>query len=193
MSDVRRGLSDSTDGALVVAVGRYSQDALAELYRRHAGSVLALAKRMLGDRERAEEVVQEVFVRLWNEPTRFDPGRGSLRSFLLAQTHSRAVDLLRADAARRGREERDARRTATGAYDLELEVADLVLGDQVRVALGALDPEERDALQLAYFGGHTYREAARILDAPEGTVKSRIRAALTKLRRELTAAGVNQP
>jgi RNA polymerase sigma-70 factor, ECF subfamily len=188
---MERDLSDLSDAALVVAVGRFRQEALAELYRRHAGAVLALARRMVGDRERAEEVVQEVFVRLWNEPTRFDPGRGSLRSFLLAQTHSRTVDLLRADTARRAREERDARRAATRAYDLEREVADLVLADQVRDALRVLAEDERAALQLAYFGGHTYREVARILDQPEGTVKSRIRSGLTKLRRELSE--VTQP
>ena len=82
-------LEDFSDAALVLAIGRWREDALAEAYRRHAGSAFALARRLLGDRELAEEVVQEVFLRLWNRPDRFDPERGSLRSYLLAQTHGR--------------------------------------------------------------------------------------------------------
>lgn len=189
MPDVDHGLREASDAALIVAVGRWRQDALAEVYRRHAGAVLAVARRVLGDRERAEEVVQEVFVRLWNQPDRFDPGRGTLRAYLLAQAHGRTIDLLRADTSRRSREEREARRMATRDYDLELEVADLVVAEQVRGALGALTDSERQAVQLAYFGGHTYREVAQLLGEAEGTVKSRIRSALVKLRRELVESG----
>src|ERR1700686_2354934 len=105
-------LQDLSDGALVVAIGRWREDALAESFRRHAGAVFALARRLLQDRATAEEVVQEVFLRLWNSPDKFDPERGSLRSYLLAQTHGRAVDLVRADTSRRQREERQARQTA---------------------------------------------------------------------------------
>jgi RNA polymerase sigma-70 factor (ECF subfamily) len=174
---------------LIIGIGRFQHDALAEAYRRHAGAVLSIARRLLGDRARAEEVVQEVFVRLWNEPERFDPERGSLRSFLLANAHGRAVDVLRSDASRRAREDRDARRTATAGYDIELEVADLVVAERVRDALSTLTDSERRAIQLAYFGGHTYREVATLLDEPEGTIKSRIRTGLDRLRRELAARG----
>ena len=191
--DMDRDLSEAGDAVLVVAIGRWRQDALAEVYRRHAGAVLAMARRILGDRERSEEVVQEVFVRLWNQPDRFDPDRGSLRSFLLAQAHGRTIDLLRADSARRGREERDARQAATRAQDVEMEVAGIVMAEQVRAALAALSEDERHVVQLAYFGGHSYREVARMLGQPEGTVKSRMRSALGKLRRELSAAGMVQP
>ncbi|MGH9093579.1 MAG: sigma-70 family RNA polymerase sigma factor [Acidimicrobiales bacterium] len=173
---------DASDGALVVSIGRWHQDALAEAYRRHAGSVFGLARRVLADAGRAEEIVPEVFLRLWNEPERFDPDRGSLRSFLLAQTHGRAVDLLRSDTSRRQREERDARASAEAGYDLEHEVWDLAVADTVREALAELPSEERRAIQLAYFGGHTYREVATMIGAPEGTVKSRIRAGLKRLR-----------
>src|ERR1700736_2012053 len=120
-------LQDASDPALVVAISRWRQDALAEAYRRHAGAVYGLARRVLGDPAIAEEVVQEVFLRLWNMPDKFDPGRGSLRSFLLAQAHGRAVDLLRSDTSRRQREERDARQTAESGYDIEHEVWDLAL------------------------------------------------------------------
>lgn len=188
-----RDLQEVSDAALIVAVGRWRQDALSEVYRRHAGAVLAVARRVLGDRQRAEEVVQEVFVRLWNQPERFDPDRGTLRAYLLSQAHGRTIDLLRSDNSRRLREERDARRVATREYDLELEVADMVVAEQVRSAVGSLTEPEREAVQLAYFGGHTYREVARLLGEPEGTVKSRIRNALTKLRRQLVESGTATP
>lgn len=183
-------LSSASDAALVVAIGRWREDALAEAYRRHAGAVYALAARVLSDRTLAEEVVQEVFLRLWNHPDRFDPDRGTLRSFLLATCHGRAVDLIRSESARRGREEREARQQAERGYDLEHEVWDLVLAEQVREALGALPEGERQAIELAYFGGRTYREVASALGQPEGTVKTRIRSGLRRLRDELACSGV---
>lgn len=179
-----------SDTGLVLALARYQQDALAEVYRRHAGAVFGLARRLLGDQAKAEEIVQEVFLRLWRQPERFDPARGSLRSYLLAQTHGRSVDVIRAETSRRKREEADARMTAEAGYDLEHQVWDLGLADQVRAALEALHPAERAAVELAYFGGRTYREVALELGEPEGTVKSRIRSGLTKLRIELSARGV---
>jgi RNA polymerase sigma-70 factor (ECF subfamily) len=179
-----------SDAGLVVAISRYHQDALAEAYRRHAGAVFGLARRLLNDAALAEEIVQEVFLRLWNDPDKFDPGRGSLRSYLLAQCHGRSVDLLRSETSRRRREEKDLRRTAEGEYDLEREVWDLALADHVREALESLPEGERQAIRLAYLGGHTYREVAIMLDEPEGTVKSRIRSGLKRLRSEFAGAGV---
>jgi RNA polymerase sigma-70 factor, ECF subfamily len=184
------GLRDASDAALVFAVARYRQDALAEAYRRHAGAVCALARRVTNAQAPAEEVTQEVFLRLWNDPDRFDPARGSLRSFLLAQAHSRAVDLIRSESARARREEQDVRRTAESGYDLEHEVWDLAVADTVKAALGDLPDDERRAIQLAYFGGHSYREVASLLDQPEGTVKSRIRNGLRRMRTTLVAAGI---
>jgi RNA polymerase sigma-70 factor, ECF subfamily len=183
-------LRDASDGALVVAIGRYREDALAEAFRRHAGAVFALARRVLQDTAAAEEVVQEVFLRLWNWPEKFDPQRGSLRSFLLAQSHGRAVDQLRSESARRRREERQAIEAAESGYDLEHEVWDLAVADQVKEAVSALPDDERKAIQLAYFGGHTYREVAALLRQPEGTVKSRIRSGLSRMRAVLAEAGV---
>ena len=183
-------LRDASDGTLVVAIGRWREDALAEAFRRHAGAVFALAKRVLGDGTAAEEVVQEVFLRLWNAPDRFDPERGTLRSYLLAQAHGRAVDQLRSESARRRREEREARATAVAGYDVEHEVSDLILGEHVRGALGVLPDAERKAIELAYFRGLTYREVATRLGQPEGTVKSRIRSGLKRMQGQLATLGI---
>ena len=187
---VHDDLTAVSDSGLVLALARFQQEALAEVYRRHAGAAFGLAKRILSDQARAEEVVQEVFLRLWNHPERFDPERGSLRSFLLAQAHSRSVDVLRSEASRRKREERDAREAAESGYDLDRAVWDLALAEHVRVAMEKLHPGERAAVELAYFGGRTYREVAVELGEPEGTVKSRIRNGLKRLRGELASSGV---
>ena len=183
-------LQEASDGTLVLAIARYQQRALAEAYRRHGGAVFALARRLLGDQALAEEVVQEVFLRLWTQPDRFDAERGTLRSFLLAQSHGRAVDLLRSETSRRRREEREARQAAEAGYDIEREVLDLAMGDHVKQVLERLPAEERRVIELAYFGGLTYREVATKLDQPEGTVKSRIRAGLRRMRSDLVDVGI---
>ncbi len=189
-SDASLDFAGASDLQLVVAIARYDQDALAEVYKRHGGVALGLAKRLAGDRSLAEEIVQEVFLRIWNEPAKFDAARGTLRSYLLAQIHGRSVDLIRSESSRRNREEREARLDAGDSYDLEREVWDLALAEQVRDALTGLPADERSAIELAYFGGHTYREVAVLLDAPEGTVKSRIRSGLGRLRLILTERGL---
>ena len=187
---MRDTLADASDSTLVLAIARYDQGALAEAYRRHAGAVFGLARRLLNDHAQAEEVVQEVFVRLWNAPERFDADRGSLRSFLLANCHSRSVDVLRSETSRRRREEREARAAAEAGYDIDREVWDMALAGHVQVALSVLTEGERAAIELAYFGGRTYREVAEMLGEAEGTVKSRIRSGLKRLRAELTSVGV---
>ncbi|MGH3114716.1 MAG: sigma-70 family RNA polymerase sigma factor [Gaiellaceae bacterium] len=181
------------DARLVVAIARRRTDALAEVYRRHAGSILGLARRVLGDLRLSEEVVQEVFLGLWKAPDRFDPDRGSLRSYLLAQTHGKSVDLVRAEVARRGREEREARLRAEAGYDLEREVLDLTMADRVRRTMEELPEPERRAIELAYFGGQTYREVSVTLGEPEGTIKTRIRTGLKRMRASLQEAGVDEP
>jgi RNA polymerase sigma-70 factor (ECF subfamily) len=160
------------------------------VYRRHGGAVYGLAKRVLNNAAEAEDVTQEVFLRLWNQPDRFDPGRGNLRSFLLTQSHARAVDAIRSLNSRRLREARDARHTATADYDMQHEVWDLAVADQVSRALGDLPEDERRAIELAYFEGHTYVEVADLLGQPEGTVKSRIRNGMRRMRAVLVEAGV---
>ncbi len=183
--------ASTDDVGLVIAVARYNADAFAEAYRRHAGAVYGLAHRMLWERALAEELVQEIFLRLWEQPERFDPTRGSLRSFLLMDAHARCVDRIRSDERRRDREERTARAAIVADYDIDLEAQDLEVGEQVRAVMATLSDAERRAIELAYFGGHTYREVARILDQPEGTIKSRIRTGLTRLRTQLLERGID--
>jgi RNA polymerase sigma-70 factor, ECF subfamily len=182
-------IDEVSDAQLVTSIARYSEVALAEVYRRHGGAVFGLAKRVLGSVAEAEDVTQEVFLRLWNQPDRFDSARGSLRSFLLAQAHGRAVDAVRSSSSRRAREARDAMRTAESSYDMQHEVWDLAVADQVAHAMGELPEEERRAIELAYFDGRTYREVARLLDQPEGTVKSRIRNGMRRMRAVLADSG----
>lgn len=181
------------DGRLVGAIVGHDERALAEAYRRHGESCFALARRVLFDRALAEEVVQEIFVRLWNRPERYEPDRGSLRSFLIAQAHGRSVDLLRAETARRRREEREARARIAEPVDLDREIINLTEAEAVQSALASLPDAEREAIELAYFGGHTYREVAVLLEQPEGTVKSRIRAGMLRLRAALVEAGITGP
>lgn len=185
--------SQTSDAALVVGIGRWREDALAEAYRRHGGAVYALARRVGRDTGLAEEVVQEVFVRLWTTPDRFDPDRGSLRSWLLAQAHGRTIDRLRSDSARRLREERDAQQTANAGYDVEREAWDLATADRVKDVMADLPDGERRAIELAYFDGYTYREVAKLLGTPEGTIKSRIRSGLKRMRADLIDTETGQP
>ena len=183
------GLEVLDDGTLVSEIAAHDQAALAEAYRRHGGAVWGLARRVCRDAHMAEDVCQTVFVDLWARSERFDPNRGSLRSWLVTQAHARAVDLVRAEEARRRREANEAR-TAPAVTDLGslLDTEELAAG--VREAVQALPAAEREPILLAYFGGKTYREAAAMLGQPEGTVKSRIRAGLARLRLTLEADGV---
>ena len=133
----------------------------------------------------ADEVTQDVFLRLWREPQQFDATRSGLRTYLVAIAHHRAVDLVRSETARSAREQRAAEPPDASTYDVEHHAWDLAMAEQVRVALDGLPDTERDAIQLAYFEGRTYREVASLLGEPEGTVKSRIRAGLQRMRRSL--------
>lgn len=177
------------DADLVLALASHRTDALAELFRRHGGSVFASALRVLRSRPLAEEVVQEVFIKLWLHPEAFDPGRGSLPAFLHAHAHNRAVDVVRAESSRRARDDRSVEALGA-AYDLEHEAMSMAVRHGVREAMGVLPANERAAIGLAYFAGHTYRDVAVLLGEPEGTVKSRIRAGRRRMRAHLVESGM---
>jgi RNA polymerase sigma factor (sigma-70 family) len=171
-----------SDAALVSAVARGDRSALETVYREHSAAVMAAALRVTRDRTTAEDVTQEVFLRLWSRPERFVADRASLRTFLMVDARGRALDHLRAEGARRGREDRDARlESSTGQAGTEDMAMQKILSESVRGLLGHLKPELRDPIALTYLGGHTYREAARLLGQPEGTIKSRIRVGLERL------------
>ena len=184
------GQVGSVDEELVAALVDGDHDALAELYRRYGGAVWAVARRVCNDRTMAEDVTQTVFVDLWRRPERFDASRGSLRPWLIAQAHARAVDLVRSETARQRRQEREAHYAPPPSPDVEAAAHLASLSEDVRRALDTLATDERDAIVLAYFGGHSYRETAALLGAPEGTIKSRIRRGLSGLRRALEAQGM---
>jgi RNA polymerase sigma-70 factor (ECF subfamily) len=179
------------DADLVAVVAERQQGALEELYRRHSVAVFGVARRVTGVPEHAEEVLQEVFLRLWRSPERFDPTRGALRSFLLMDANARAIELVRRDAARRAREEKTVNLVEPlRGEEIGGELWDVVVAGHLRDALDALTPLEREAIELAYYGGHTYRDVATILGQPEGTVKSRIRTGLQRMRDRLVAADI---
>lgn len=183
-------MGDPTDADLVNALAAGDHDALAGLYDRYGGAVWSVARRVCNDRTLAEDVTQIVFVDLWRRPQRFDPSRGGLRPWLVAQAHARAVDTVRSESARQRRHEREAHLAPPPSPDVEATAHVAQLSHEVRRAVGRLAAEERDAIVLAYFGGHSYRETAALLGAPEGTIKSRIRRGLSGLRHVLEAEGI---
>lgn len=177
--------STITDADLAQRTRTGDSSAFREIYERHSGSVLALARRVLRNRQLAEEVTQEVFIQLWDNPQRFDPTRGTLRTFLLTMAHGRSVDIVRSETSRRGREERDSLLAPGSVAGVEEQVVRTTEDEAVRIALTGLPDEQRRAIELAYFGGRTYRQVADELGQPEGTVKSRIRIGMASLAESL--------
>jgi RNA polymerase sigma-70 factor (ECF subfamily) len=178
------------DDVLVAAVSRRSHEALGEIYRRYGGAVWSVARHVCGSAELAKEVSQAVFTELWSHPERFDPAEGVLRSWLVAQAHARAVHLARSHEVHR-RQGRDVPTDHTPP-SAEVEIASYAraLTQEGRRAIDQLAPGEREAILLAYFGGHTSSETAQLLGTLEGTVKSHIRSGLLNLRRALEVEGV---
>lgn len=175
-----------------VLVRRGQPPSLEDAYREHGSSVLGLARRLVGDRSLAEEITQEVFLRLWRRPERFDADRGSLRTFLLADCHGRSIDAVRSASARRRRELGDAHSQAgRPAADVASDVCDTIVHERVAGLVRALPDGERDAISLAYCEHLTYREVAEVLGTPEGTVKGRIRSGLRRVRSDLSLVGID--
>lgn len=179
-----RSRGDAIDVDTVAGIARGDGAALAAAYEKHSHAVFEVARGVLGQRLLAEEVVQDVFVTLWNKPERYDGNRGSLRAFLLTVAHGRSIDIARSEGARRRREEREARLArrdeSSGAPPV-----DLATTQDIRDALEGLRQDEREAIAMAYFLGYSYREVAAELGVPEGTIKNRIRKGLARLRDQL--------
>ncbi len=174
------------DGELLEAVAGGDETALEAIYVRYSAAVYESARRKLCNPTLAQDVVQQVFVALWRHPRRFSPRRGSLRAYLLMLAHSHSVDLIRSESARRQREAREAGSWGPPAEDPEAALLRAQELDALRHACGVLNDREWEAIELAFFGGYTYREVAVILEEPEGTVKSRIRLGLSSLRSALS-------
>jgi RNA polymerase sigma-70 factor, ECF subfamily len=175
------------DADLLALVVAREQGALAALYDRYGARVFALALRLLGDRQAAEEVAQDVFLRIWQRADTFQPGTSSVLAWLLAITRNRSIDELRSRraAARRQEIAELPRAPAGDADDPQRRAEDRLLADDVRRVLVDLPPRQRRAVELAVFGGLTHSEIAAALDAPLGTVKSWLRQGLRQLRASL--------
>jgi RNA polymerase sigma-70 factor (ECF subfamily) len=160
------------------------------LYDRHGGAAFSLAYRMVGDRAAAEDIVQEAFLSVWRSRVRYQPARGSVRTWVLGIVHHRAIDGLRRNLVHQRR-----RASAEGIEEIheaaertDVEAARREEARTVRAAMDELPGEQLQVIELAYFGGFTHTQIAEMLEMPVGTVKGRMRLGLEKLRRQLGEA-----
>jgi RNA polymerase sigma-70 factor (ECF subfamily) len=168
---------------LLKACGRGDQAAFARLYDATSSRVVGLAVRVVRDPAQAEEVAQEAFLEIWKTSGRFDPAKGSPLAWLLTIVHRKAVDRVRSAEASTRRDTTYHQRNQPVEHDSTAETATASLeARRVRQALASLTPVQREALELAYFGGYTHTEVATMLDLPVGTAKTRIRDGLIRLR-----------
>jgi len=176
--------SGDTDRALIARVQARDADALDLLYDRYASRLMGLAQRILGDTGEAEEILQEVFLFVWRSATTFDPARGSVLAWLLVATRSRSIDRLRSrrPAARAGLTSVDQVPDKADSRDLETDSAAREWETLCRSAIAELPAEQRIVLELAYFEGLTHQEIAQKTSTPLGTVKTRVRLGLMKLK-----------
>ena len=181
-----RGFDGDELAALITRTARGDTDAFATLYDALAGAVYGLVLRVLRDSAQSEEVTQEVLVDVWRHAARYEPARGSVQAWVLTMAHRRAVDRVRSAQASSNREQRVGRSATERPYD---EVSEAVQHrmevEQVRRALSLLTDLQREAVTLAYYGGYTQGQVAQLLGVPLGTVKTRLRDGLIRLRDEM--------
>lgn len=172
----------SADSLLARRIAAGDERALAEVFDDLGGAVFASAVRVLGNGSSAQDVVQDVFVELWCHPERYDETLGTLRTYLTVCARHRAHDVLRSELRRVGREQRHERLMPAQRQPSPSEqVAEAEMACAVRDAVQQLPPSQREVVELAYFGGLSYRDVARAAGIPEGTAKSRVRLALARL------------
>lgn len=182
------------DAALLARVGAGDEAAIELLYERYGRPCFALARRILDDAQLAEDVVQQVFLALW-QGTGYDPRRGAVSTWLLSVTHHKAVDAVRREGTRRKRlaGEQTLLEVAALGPGPDDEVWARLRAERTRDALRLLPSEQREVLLLAYYGGYTQREIADMTGLPLGTVKSRTLTALRRLREQLGAVSETAP
>jgi RNA polymerase sigma-70 factor, ECF subfamily len=180
-------IRDLADEEVMQLVQKGDPRAFELLYDRHGGPAFSLAYRMVGKQAPAEDVVQEAFLSIWRSRLRYDPTRGSVRTWVLGIVHNRGIDALRRSTVHdRRRETLDVVEERFEARErTDVEVARREEARSVRGALDTLPTEQRQTIELAYFGGFTHNQIAELLDEPIGTVKGRMRLGLDKMRRQL--------
>ena len=184
--DVRLLDADTASEDLLVAAATGDEAAFALLVDRIRPQALRVARGVVRDPAIAEEVAQEVLTEVWLKADRFDPDRGTVVGWVATLARRRGVDRVRSEQAGRNRDDRVARRNQERDFDVVADEVEVRLEHwQVRRALADLSDRQREAIELAYFGGHTYRDVARVLGIPEGTAKSRLRDGLLRLRESL--------
>lgn len=168
---------------LLVRVAKGDSAAYEAVYTRVSGPVFGLIRRVLRDPAQSEEVAQEVLVTVWRTASRYDEAQGSAMAWIMTMAHRRAVDRVRSEQAATERTRKLAPRTFEQSYDEVAEAVETRLErEAVRRCLGSLTELQRESVDLAYYGGYTYREVAELLDVPLGTVKTRMRDGLIRLR-----------
>lgn len=172
--------------SLLELVAGGDQQAFSELYDRTAPRVLGLVKRVLIDHAQSEEVAQEVFLEIWRTATKFESTRGNAMSWMLTMAHRRAIDRVRSSQAGHDRDERIGKRDIEPDYDQVSETVEIrIEHERVKRAMDKLTAFQREAISLAYYGGYSHTEVAGLLSIPVGTVKTRLRDGMIRLRDEL--------
>src|SRR5919107_2309687 len=171
------------DEDLISLVEASDSEAFATLYDRHSRAAFSLAYRMMGDRQAAEDLAQDAFLKVWRGAGSYRADRGSVRTWILSIVHNRGIDQLRSHASRRRTQDRiEASAPRSQPSEAFAEAWRNSQRDQVREALNTLPPEQLKILELAYFSGYTHVEIAELLRLPLGTVKGRMRLGLKKIR-----------
>ena len=184
--DVDGSTSLVTSEDLLTRVAQGDRAAFAELYDRTAPRVFGLVKRLLRDHSQSEEVTQEIFLEIWQNATRYEPGKGGAIAWMLTMTHRRAVDRIRASQASRDRDVRVGIRDYAPEFDSVAENVEVQIeSERVKEAMTRLTELQRQAVTLAYFGGFSHSEVSAMLKVPIGTVKTRLRDGMIRLRAEL--------
>lgn len=190
-TDLREDDAGSKPSAdeLLELIADGDQTAFSDFYDLMAPRVLGLIRRVLVDHAQSEEVAQEVFLAVWQSAARFDPNKGGAASWTLTMAHRRAVDRVRASQAGRDRDTRVGIRDYSPDYDSVSESVEVTVEhERVQKAMAQLSELQRQAVSLAYYGGYSHSEVAELLGIPIGTVKTRLRDGMMRLRDELGVA-----